>query len=404
MSPNREIDQMPDSPEGLADYIAGKLGCPVTIEDANHRIVSYSSHETNVDNARSATIMQRKVPEHVVNGLWQAGVMGNLFESGTPVFVSPLPAIGLGNRIAISVWKNKEVLGFIWAQTEQIEMSHDKISQLKEAASLASRHLQKQRDRKREKEENIRSFMHRLFHGTAGSRAEIEKQARKLHLSLEGSLSVAALEFMEAITPSVERHASYLTETFRRKNITSHMFEDDSLLLLIHTNGEEAENVTQELLRDFRDKLKERTGISDIRSTYGKVCKRPEDVYVSYHQAQKTLELKNRYPEALAGVTTFRELGVYQFIQEITVLYEQENYKNSVIEAIKAYDRSHNTSLLETLRSFLHYNSTHQAARQLHIHTNTLLYRLKRIREITGADLEDTNQKTKLFIDLIIQG
>lgn len=404
MSLNREIDQMPDSPEGLADYIAGKLGCPVTIEDVNHRIISYSSHETNVDDARSATIMQRKVPEHVVNGLWQAGVMGNLFESGSPVFVSPLPAIGLGDRIAISVWKNKEVLGFIWAQTKQVKMGDDEIRQLKEAATLASRHLQKQRDRKREKEENIRNFMHQLFHGTAGSRAEIEKQARKLHLSLEGSLSVAVLEFAESITPSIERHASYLTETFRRKNIISHMFENDLLLLLIHTHEDEAENVTQELLRGFRCKLEERTGVPGIDSTYGKVCTRPEDIHISYRQAQKTLELKNRYPEALAGVTTFRELGVYQFIQEISALYEQENYKNSVIEAIKAYDRSHNTSLLETLRSFLHHHSTHQAARQLHIHTNTLLYRLKRIREITGVDLEDTNQKTKLFIDLIIQG
>lgn len=69
-----------DSPEGLADSIAEILGCPVTIEDANHFIVSYSKHEQNVDHARTATIMRRKVPEHVINGLWKHGFMAKLLK------------------------------------------------------------------------------------------------------------------------------------------------------------------------------------------------------------------------------------------------------------------------------------------------------------------------------------
>lgn len=64
----KTLNDLIDSPEGLADRIAENLGCPVTIEDANHQIVSYSKHEERVDDARTATIMRRKVPESVVNG------------------------------------------------------------------------------------------------------------------------------------------------------------------------------------------------------------------------------------------------------------------------------------------------------------------------------------------------
>ncbi|SIS40010.1 PucR family transcriptional regulator [Salimicrobium flavidum] len=404
MSLYNHFEQMPDSPEGLADYIADELGCPVTIEDANHRIVSYSSHETNVDDARTATIMRRKVPEHVVNGLWQAKVMSELFESSSPVFVSPIPTIGLGNRIAISVWKNKEVLGFIWAQTDGVEVSQQQLDKLKEASSLASSHLLKQRDRRRKKEEDVQEFMWQLFHGALDNDTEIEKRARRLNLSLEGDLCVTILEFTEGISPSIERHASYLTETLQQTRIAGRMFDDNFLLLLVQTNENvDAASVSKGLLHDFTHKLRERTGISAVNTAYGKVCQNPKDLHISYRQAQKTLELKAQYPDALAHAESFQDLGVYQFLHEIAAMYEKESFRNETIESIKAYDRMHNTNLLDSLRTFLRHNSnTYQAAGHLHIHANTLLYRLKRIKEITGLDLNDANQKTKLFIDLMI--
>lgn len=404
MSLYSHTEKIPESPEGLADYIAEELGCPVTIEDANHRLLSYSSHEADVDDARTATIMRRKVPEHVVNGLWETGVMSELFDNASPVFVSPIPSIGLGHRIAVSVWKNKEVLGFIWAQTKEAEMSQEQLEQLKNASSLAARHLLKQRDKKRESEENIREFLRQLFNGSPESYAEVEKRARRLHLSLHGKLCVAVLEFTEGLTPSLKRHATYLTETWQQTKIAARMFEDNQLLFLVRTNEElNTTAITQGILQEFTEKLKERTGTEAVSTACGDVCHTPLDLHISYRQAQKTLDLKSQYPEALAHAESFQDLGVYQFLQEIKALYEKEGFQNEIIASIKAYDRSNNTNLLETLHSFLLHNSnTHKAAGQLHIHTNTLLYRLKRIREITGLNLDDANVKTKLFIDLLL--
>ncbi|WP_347861993.1 helix-turn-helix domain-containing protein [Salimicrobium sp. PL1-032A] len=397
--------EIPDSPEGLADYIADELGCPVTIEDVNHRIISYSKHETKVDDARTATIMRRKVPERVVNGLWKEGVMGELFEKSSPILIPPIPDIGLGNRIAISVWKNKEVLGFIWAQTDEMKVTREQLETLKQASQVAARYLLKQRDQKRKNEEDVQVFLWQLFNGTITSQKEIEKRARQVELSLNDDVCVVIFEFMEAIPPTVKRHASYLTETLHQRNIAGRIFDDNHLYLLVRIKEEtEMDTVPRMLIEDFNKKLQERSGFGEIRAGYGKLCHTPKELHISYQQAWKVLEMKIQHPEALQDTYDFQNLGVYQFLDEIARLYERDGFQNKTIEALRAYDHVNKTYLLETLRTFLSHNSNSQrTALHLHVHTNTLLYRLKRIRDITGVDLNNANEKTKLFIDLLLE-
>ena len=46
-----------DTLESLADTISEVLNSPVTIEDANHHVLAYSSHHPETDPARIATIV-----------------------------------------------------------------------------------------------------------------------------------------------------------------------------------------------------------------------------------------------------------------------------------------------------------------------------------------------------------
>jgi DNA-binding PucR family transcriptional regulator len=74
-----------DSLETLAETINEVLGCPVTIEDANHRLIAYSSHDPQMDTARIATIVGRRVPEKVISGLWRDGVIQRIVDIQDPV-------------------------------------------------------------------------------------------------------------------------------------------------------------------------------------------------------------------------------------------------------------------------------------------------------------------------------
>ncbi|RCO07937.1 PucR family transcriptional regulator, partial [Bacilli bacterium] len=100
--------------EELVDKIRDVLECPVTIEDVNHRLLAYSTHDDQTDTARIATIISRKVPEKVINRLWKERVIPQLMQSGEPLRIPEIKEIGLGNRVAISIRNHNEVLGYIW--------------------------------------------------------------------------------------------------------------------------------------------------------------------------------------------------------------------------------------------------------------------------------------------------
>jgi purine catabolism regulator len=59
---------------------------------------------------------------------------------------------------------------------------------------------------------------------------------------------------------------------------------------------------------------------------------------------------------------------------------------------------------VETLEGFFECNGNHaRAAEALHLHRNTLLYRLDRIQSITGRDLGDAETRLSLQLALKIR-
>lgn len=120
-----------DTLEEFADRISEVLQCPITIEDSNHRLLAYSTHDERTDQARIATIIGRRVPEKVINNLWKEGIIPQLLKTDDPIRVENINEIGLGNRVAISIWKNDEVLGFIWAVEVDKTLNEEELLLLK---------------------------------------------------------------------------------------------------------------------------------------------------------------------------------------------------------------------------------------------------------------------------------
>lgn len=69
------------------------------------------------------------------------------------------------------------------------------------------------------------------------------------------------------------------------------------------------------------------------------------------------------------------------------------------------YDQKNETDLYRTLRIYLQYNdNTSEVARRLHVHRTTLLYRLKKIQEISGIALTDWKTRLHLMMSYLILG
>lgn len=72
------------------------------------------------------------------------------------------------------------------------------------------------------------------------------------------------------------------------------------------------------------------------------------------------------------------------------------------IQLLMDYDQNHNSNLSPTLETYLDLErNVVQTAKSLFIHRSTLFYRLDRISQLTGLDLE--NPKTRLYLQLSYQ-
>ncbi|WP_329363656.1 PucR family transcriptional regulator ligand-binding domain-containing protein [Streptomyces sp. NBC_00669] len=72
-----------------------------------------------------------------------------------------------------------------------------------------------------------------------------------------------------------------------------------------------------------------------------------------------------------------------------------------LLDPLRAYDRRHRAELIPTLEAFLECDgSWTRCASRLHLHVNTLRYRIGRIEQLTGRDLARLEDKLDFFLAL----
>jgi DNA-binding PucR family transcriptional regulator len=366
--------------EEFAEAISQELQCPITIEDASHRLLAYSEHDEKTDPARIATIIRRRVPENVINQLWKEGAIPALLRTTEPIRVKSIGEVGLDNRVAISIWKQKEVIGFIWAVDNENEFDEKKMFILKKAAEAATNELH----RYRKKEDRVQEFLWQLLTGHLQDTNEIAEHFKKLNMVPPDSFVVLVFQMPQKMTRKEEQQISYLLQT----KTMLYTFDGNQLILLGASS--------QEALDHFIQKIKShlpnaQPSVSSIYHDYRKIKK-------AYQEALTVLSTREKFPTCSYY---YQKLGIYQLFDTIREKHQKDGYENLALKKLQEYDQRHHSNLVETLEVFLEHDSNMaDTAKALVVHPNTLTYRLKRISEIGDIDLKDPSQKMMLFIDI----
>jgi len=118
----------------------------------------------------------------------------------------------------------------------------------------------------------------------------------------------------------------------------------------------------------------------------------------SFRQAGQALEMARRLGES--RTLYFPDLSVNRLLLQLENHPELPAFKDEILGALLDYDS--NEQLIQTLEAFFEHNGNlSQAAEALFVHRNTLIYRLERIAEITGLDLDNT--ETRLALQLALR-
>ncbi len=120
----------------------------------------------------------------------------------------------------------------------------------------------------------------------------------------------------------------------------------------------------------------------------------------SFKEATQALDVGSRLLGA-GDIYHIDNLGIERLLTEIKEESQQEFIEKTIYSPKNNKEKKINEFLLETLQGFFDNNlSITQTAKTLFIHRNTLLYRLKRVKKITGLDPKKFDDAVQLRIAL----
>ncbi|MCM3639143.1 PucR family transcriptional regulator ligand-binding domain-containing protein [Sporosarcina luteola] len=135
-----------------------------------------------------------------------------------------------------------------------------------------------------------------------------------------------------------------------------------------------------------------------IGSAVGDIAEIPQ----SYREAHDALDLGETL-NGLASITAFSELGIFRLLRHIKDSSALLQFIPKSLKELLDYQQANQSDLLETLQTFLECNqNAAQTAKLLFVHYKTVVYRLERVREITGMDFDDSEEMLSVRVGLKI--
>ncbi|GEK03323.1 hypothetical protein TNCT1_55990 [Streptomyces sp. 1-11] len=127
-------------------------------------------------------------------------------------------------------------------------------------------------------------------------------------------------------------------------------------------------------------------------------CDSVGDIPHRYQEAQRALEARHHSRERY-GTSFFDELGLYRILGPGSGRRELETFVQEWLGQLIDYDSRHHATMVETLSRYFDFGGNYdETAESLGIHRSTLRYRLQRIRDISGNDLADVEDRLNLQV------
>lgn len=176
--------------------------------------------------------------------------------------------------------------------------------------------------------------------------------------------------------------------------------KNDKFVLLVPVEKEQPDEYKywQAVADQIKRWLYYRGENSVIKIGIGGITKTFNDYYKCYQQALQSLHVIDNQ-ESTQQIAFFDDLGSYTLLHLLKDTEEANFFMNNYLEKLKKHSSTSQVDLFHTLRVYLEQNgSIKKTADELFIHRSTLLYRLEKIKEYLGMDIDDADVRFNLML------
>lgn len=183
--------------------------------------------------------------------------------------------------------------------------------------------------------------------------------------------------------------------------------EHNRFAVLYHFPINKGKNEILAEIKRLCERIAEKIAKDYPKATYnfgiGNIYYQLSNLRKSYKEAKKALEIGELF---MGGnqIFSYNDLGIYRLLFMIDKKEEIIEFCNDTIGSLLEYDKNNDDNLCNCLEVFLMNNGNiAKTSKDLYVHPNTLSYRLKKISNILGKDINDAKIRFNLYFALMIK-
>jgi DNA-binding PucR family transcriptional regulator len=379
---------------GLAQSIADRTHGMISIEDEQSHVLAYSASSDDADELRRLTILGRAGPPEHLEWIGQWGIFDALRASQDVVRIAERPELGLRPRLAVGIHlpatdarRPPGFAGTIWLQQGSEPLADDVEEVLRGGAVLAARIMTRLATAP-----SMHTVLVQQLLGMTGEEADdIGAIARELGITSDGR---AALIGFRGEGTAVPADVIALSASAFRADAQVASTGERVYVLLPKTGA--ASSVTS-WVRGMVAALRRELGLT-LRAVIAAPLTGLAPAAAARAEMDRVFDSAERHPGAIRQVTTLAEARTTVMLDEIV---SQVAGHPRLIDPRVRQLRDQDPILADTLAAYLDsFGDIGAAAQWLHVHPNTVRYRVRRIEKLLSTSLDDPDDRLVLALGL----
>ncbi len=248
------------------------------------------------------------------------------------------------------------------------------------------------------------TFLDRLLIGDVGQQEAVRQGERFDHDMLRAHTAIV-LSWQGDKTPSLRRLETIINTVITAQNAAALVWQrerEDEVLVFHAADENDSTNVSMKLAKAFSDEIARQSPGAKAAIGIGMPAKDIGTWRNSYRDAVQALDLASRLQTDTP--LYIGDLGVYQLILSLSDREKLLAFCEKTLGTLLEYDMRQHADLIKTLEAFFAcHGNLSQTADMLIVHRNTLLYRMNRINEIAGIDLNRPEIRLALHLALTVR-
>jgi purine catabolism regulator len=247
-------------------------------------------------------------------------------------------------------------------------------------------------------------FFGRLFSGNWRDEAETRARAGHLGLALDGPARFLILVPGGTESGSPDEDARAMTLRALLRLVTPQhpgaavCFDGDAFLVFL-PERQAGEKSTLRLVERLLAEMEWILGAKPVASL-SRVCRELKDYQSARQEGARVLDLARRLDRR--GLVAEADFGPFARLLATADQAALRSFADETLAPIAAYDRKRRSHFLPTLDAFLTHGCRYQpCADALGLHVTTLRYRLQRLGDLFGVDLDD--RETRLALEIALR-